>query len=391
MSSNKEFLISKNNNKNDIYSSLKEKIISISDNSSKFISTKENSIKSSIVIPVYNAEKTIEELIKALFAQNSIFDFEVILIDDNSKDKTAQIIRNIINKEKPRFIITFIKIEHSGPAIARNIGAIHAKGDIIIFTDSDCVPEMNWYEAMTEPFLNPNVGGVGGTYKTRNPESLISRYFGYDIEFRHSKYKENIDFIATYSAAYRKELFLKTGMFSDEYTEANAEDNDLSYRIIDSGALIKFASKGVVAHKHPDSIKKLYLQQKNRAVWRVKLFLRNRKHKSDDYTGIWTIIQPFIWMFLSLYLIAFITTKILIKTPPNFISLLFDPILLWILLFSYPLIFFIINFPLIKWIKMIKQENLLNVFMIYLFMLIRSFAWFIGGIQGFYRFIIKKE
>ena len=264
MISNKELSISKNNNVSDIYSSFKEKIISISDNSSKYISTKENIIKASIVIPVFNAEKTIEVLINALFAQKSIFDFEVLLIDDNSKDKTSKIIRNLIDKENPLFLITFIEIEHSGPAIARNIGALHAKGDIIIFTDSDCVPETNWYNAMTEPFLNPQVGGVGGTYKTKNPDSLISRYFGYDIEFRHSKYKENIDFIATYSAAYRKELFLKSGMFSDEYTEANAEDNDLSYRIIDSGALIKFASKGVVAHKHPDSIKKLYLQQKNR-------------------------------------------------------------------------------------------------------------------------------
>ena len=138
---------------------------------------------------------------------------------------------------------------------------------------------------MIKPFSDESVGVVGGTYKTKNPNSLIARYIGYDIEFRHSKFENDIDFAGSYSVGFRKDVFFKAGMFSREYEEANAEDNELSYRVIDLGERIVYAPNAIVTHPHPDSIKKMFIQQKSRAKWRVKLFQRNKNHKMDKYTG----------------------------------------------------------------------------------------------------------
>lgn len=344
----------------------------------------------SIIVPVYNAKERINELLDALREQETEYSFEVILVDDESQDDTVQAIINSLQQGLLKFPIRLIEAKHAGPAIARNIGAMLANSDIIIFTDSDCTPSRSWINSMRVPFENEKVGGVGGTYHTKNADSIISRYFGYDIEYRHSKYKENIDFIATYSAAYRKNLFINTGMFSSEFTEANAEDNDLSYRIYDSGALIKFAPEGIVGHRHPESIKNLFNQQMNRAIWRVKLYRRNKNHKSDDYTGLWTLIQPFIWSILVLYFSTFTIYHIFLSQYPSFLQILFHPSIILILIAITPLFFLGINFSLLFWIKTKKDESIWNVMRMFCFTIIRSFAWFIGGIIGFFRFIVKK-
>ncbi|HMN15530.1 MAG TPA: glycosyltransferase, partial [Bellilinea sp.] len=57
-------------------------------------------------------------------------------------------------------------IKHGGPAVARNAGADAAVGEIIAFTDSDCVPTPTWLEKITEPFSNKDTIGVKGTYRT---------------------------------------------------------------------------------------------------------------------------------------------------------------------------------------------------------------------------------
>ena len=81
-------------------------------------------MKASIVIPVYNAENTIEATLKALKLQTEK-DFEIIVVDDGSIDKTKE----IVSKHPVRLIFQ----EHLGPAAARNLGVENAKGDIIVF------------------------------------------------------------------------------------------------------------------------------------------------------------------------------------------------------------------------------------------------------------------
>jgi glycosyltransferase involved in cell wall biosynthesis len=97
----------------------------------------------SIIIPAYNAERTLGECLDGCLAQGYP-NTEVIVVDDGSTDGTERVAR--------ARNVGYIRQENGGPAKARNTGAREAEGEIIAFTDSDCIPEANWIEALIETF-----------------------------------------------------------------------------------------------------------------------------------------------------------------------------------------------------------------------------------------------
>lgn len=103
-----------------------------------------NTIKISIIIPVFNAEKYIEEALDSIKKQ-TLRDYEVILVDDGSKDRSAEICQMYCENDK-RFQVIYQV--NSGAAIARNNGAKRAKGKYIIFLDADDVFKLDFFEKM---------------------------------------------------------------------------------------------------------------------------------------------------------------------------------------------------------------------------------------------------
>ena len=97
---------------------------------------KEN-IKISVIIPIYNCQKYLSECLQSLSNQ-SISDFETILVDDGSSDSSLEICETYsLNKDKVKVIHT----DNNGVSIARNIGLKNAKGELVIFIDADDVLE----------------------------------------------------------------------------------------------------------------------------------------------------------------------------------------------------------------------------------------------------------
>ena len=99
----------------------------------------------SIVIPTYNRQPILEQCLKALEKQqlndDKVSNYEVVLVDDGSTDGTLE----WLQENKPDFPhVSSFSQDHLGPAAARNLGVTKAKGNIIIFIDSDLV--------VTEPF-----------------------------------------------------------------------------------------------------------------------------------------------------------------------------------------------------------------------------------------------
>lgn len=105
-------------------------------------------MKLSIIIPCYNVEKFVQKCTESILLQNG-FDFEIILVNDGSKDKTLDILENLVEKDHR---IKVINQENQGLSGARNTGIENAKGDYIMFVDADDWLEPNAFEIISENF-----------------------------------------------------------------------------------------------------------------------------------------------------------------------------------------------------------------------------------------------
>ena len=244
----------------------------------------------SVVIPAYNAESKLGECLKACLMQRG-FAPEVIVVDDGSTDDTARIAGT--------FPVHYIAGEHRGPAAARNLGARSAKGDIIVFTDADCVPESDWLERLAVKF-EEGVVAVGGTYAIANPDSRLARMIQGEIAMRHSGFGDEVDFLGSYNLAVRREAFESVGGFDETYTMASGEDNDLSYRLGETGGKLRFAKDARVAHYHPTRLGRYLKTQLWHGFWRVKLYADHRKRlkKGDRYAGRGDLLAPGLILML---------------------------------------------------------------------------------------------
>ncbi|MCA9433091.1 MAG: glycosyltransferase family 2 protein, partial [Candidatus Omnitrophica bacterium] len=130
----------------------------------------QRALKASVIIPMYNAASDIPNLLEALAAQTVIPE-EVILVDDGSTDGSVDTAEEWRGNH-PDYPLRILKQENRGPAKARNYGADESVGEILIFTDSDCLPDPGWVEGMTAPFSDPSVVGVQGVYQSRQTEAM---------------------------------------------------------------------------------------------------------------------------------------------------------------------------------------------------------------------------
>src|SRR3989304_5607183 len=207
--------------------------------------------KISVIIPTFNSAKELTKCLESFKTQTlSNENFEVMVVDDGSNDGTKDAAAKTLERNSYQ--------QNRGPAAARNNGANQAQGEIILFTDADCEPQPNWIEEMIKPLDNPQVVGVKGVYKTRQKE-LVARLVQIEYEHKYERMKKfkYIDFIDTYSAGYRKDIFLKYNGFDERYPKASVEDQEFSFRLSHDGHKMVFNPDAVVYHKNSDDVSPL--------------------------------------------------------------------------------------------------------------------------------------
>lgn len=231
----------------------------------------------SVIVPARNAATTLPDCLLALRAQSYPRSrYEVIVVDDGSTDPTAKLAL--------RYGARVERIPPSGPAAARNRGVEVARGDVLLFTDADCAPDPSWITTLVRAFDDPQVAGAKGSYRTEQ-KSLTARFVQaeYESRYRLMAAKSSIDFVDTYSAAYRREEFEKVGGFDESFTIG--EDQDLSFRLQRAGAWLVFRPAAVVAHRHANNPLAYFRKKLRIGYWKMRVLARHPdKAVQDSHT-----------------------------------------------------------------------------------------------------------
>ncbi len=147
-----------------------------------------------------------------------------------------------------------VKEARRGPSAARNAGARAAKGELLVFTDSDCAPERDWLARMTEPFADPGIGAVAGRILGAADVSLVARFSAlYTLRLperpdRVSQWTPWRGGFPTASLAIRRELFEQLRGFDEGMI--TGEDHDLCARLYALGGILDYVPAARVLHHH---------------------------------------------------------------------------------------------------------------------------------------------
>jgi len=230
-------------------------------------------------VPAYNAADTLAETLDALSCQTvDAGRVEVVVVDDGSTDATAA-----VAAARGAMVV---RQENEGPAAARNAGALRATGDILVFTDADCTPFPDFLAQLTRPFDDPAVSGVQGAYRTRQT-GLVARFAQLEFEdrYRFAAKFPCLDLVATYAAAFRREVFVAQGGFDTSFPVADNEDTEFSYRLCRAGHRLVFAPRAMTYHRHPASLPGYLRIKARRAYWRLAACRAHpQKMLRDGYT-----------------------------------------------------------------------------------------------------------
>lgn len=231
-------------------------------------------MKVSIIIPVFNEEKVIDKCLESLKTQ-SFKEIEIIIIDDGSTDQTREIVK--------KFEVKFLKQNHLGPAVARNLGAKNAAGEILVFVDADMVFDKNFIDKLTLPIRN---GKTVGTFSKEeyvlNKDNIWSKCWninrGLPVDRMHPKNYPNTQ--PVFRAILKKEFNKAGGFESIGYVD----DHTLADKL---GTLASIAPGAIFYHHNPDSLGEIFKQ----ARWIGKSEFKRRKIKNENLMRLVTIIR----------------------------------------------------------------------------------------------------
>ena len=230
-----------------------------------------NDSKISVIIPVYNGEKTLKKCLDSVLHQ-TYKNYEVIVIDNNSTDKTKDIIKGFQNKNEK---VIYLFEKHKGRGSARNAGIKKAKGEIIAMTDSDCVVLHNWIQELINPIIYKHESATVGSEK-----DLINNYWTKNIQKANSDFiklklhNHYISHIDTKNFAIKTPIMKKL-MFDPTITAL--EDFDFCLRL-KKITRIRFLPSVKVGHNHQSSFSSLVRTNFERGYWSKKIYDKHRKN-----------------------------------------------------------------------------------------------------------------
>lgn len=317
----------------------------------------------SVIIPVKNEEALIGECLKSLEQLNYPKDrLEIIISDGLSTDNTVNIAKS--------HNVKIIRNEAQTVAPGRNIGFQHSQGDLVAFSDADCLMDKNWLSSALKYFQDDeNVAGVGGPNLSPENESPFGKAVRFLFSFgslisgsiyvTDSKKIKIVKSIPGCNAIYKR-VALEKVMPVDE-TLLTGDDVEMNYQLTSREYKVLYVPDVIVWHYRRDNPKKFWKQIYRYAVGRLQLA---KRHKDA-------------------------------VNPIHIISGLLLPALIFLMVFSfilnrlYPLFLtgtIIIALAIFSGLSLIKERSFKVVLNVFLAAIIFIFAWSLGFLRGFIRF-----
>ncbi|MBW1916336.1 MAG: glycosyltransferase, partial [Deltaproteobacteria bacterium] len=195
----------------------------------------EADIDCSVIIPSYNSARSIKSCLDSIIGQKTDLNYEVI-VADSSNDETPEIIRN----QYPMVsLIHFAR--KTDPGTGRNAAIKQARGEIILCTDSDCIPAPDWLEQMVQTHRRKSgCRIVGGSVINGNPESLssIAGYLNEFGEYLPTAKARMVNSLPTCNISYRRDIFEEYGGYHRQYYPQ--EEYHFHWRLHNGGEKLYF-------------------------------------------------------------------------------------------------------------------------------------------------------
>lgn len=269
----------------------------------------------SVIVPAYNEQLVIANTINSLLRSNYEL-YEIIVVDDGSKDDTTKIVTEKFRNE-PR--VRLFTVTNAGKAEALNIGLRHAKGEVVIALDADTLFAPQTIRALASRFHDPEIAAVAGNAKVGNRINIVTRWQA--LEYVTSQNMDRrafaslncITVVPGAVGAWRRDVLEQAGGFS---SDTLAEDQDLTLQIRRLGYKIGYEETAIAWTEAPDHLTTLARQ---RFRWAYGTLQCMWKHANTlfrfRYGTLGFIAMPNVWIFQILFaLISPVMDLILLYT-----------------------------------------------------------------------------
>ena len=233
-----------------------------------------NTMKYSIIIPVFNRPDEVDELLESL-CQQTVKDFEVLIVEDGSQRDC----KAVIGKYTDRLDIKYFMKANSGPGQSRNYGAERAQGDYLIILDSDVVLPDDYLQAVNQELTQNPTAAFGGPDASHPSFTPVQKAISYSMTsffttggIRGGKAKLDKFYPRSFNMGIRRDVYQELGGFSKMRF---GEDIDFSYRIVEAGYQPRLFQEAWVWHKRRTDFRKFFRQVYNSGIARINLEKRH--------------------------------------------------------------------------------------------------------------------
>lgn len=281
-------------------------------------------LKFSIIIPVYNRPNEIDELLTSLVNQDYSQEFEVLVIEDGSEEKSKE----IVEKYRDKLTILYFEKENTGAGQSRNYGMERANGNYLIILDSDVILPKNYLQEVENTLKNNFTDAFGGADAAHSSFTDLQKAINYSMTsffttggIRGKKNSVGKFQPRSFNMGISKKAFEKTNGFSEmQY----GEDIDLTFRLWENGFETQLIEQAVVYHKRRSTISQFFNQTFNFGTARPIL---NRKYPKTAKLTYWFPSLFIIGFDIALILLLFMKWIFVIPFLIYFIAIFIDSLL----------------------------------------------------------------